>query len=229
MMINVLIDDDLRQMGVRENFHTTNLCLRPNSRIMVRMEGIMKKKLINTLLLTVVITIMMFTTTACSSKDDDLQDARANTVSSVATQQEATETAESTNTNVQDTDIQASNATEVEKLTVEVGDAEGAMTLEEWTKSDECIQFSEMMNEGLDGMTISFEVDNDIISMIFTMTEAIDIVEDAEETMNEYFASNAAIFEAIRDQLIDETGNQNTVLRLVYRNADDSDIFSMDF
>ena len=54
-------------------------------------------------------------------------------------------------------------------------------------------------------------------------------VEDAEEAMNMYFTSNAAIFEAIRDQLIDETGNENTVLRLIYKNFDDSEIFSMDF
>ena len=104
-----------------------------------------------------------------------------------------------------------------------------AMTLEKWIQSDECAEFSEMMNEGLDGMTISFEVNGDTLSMIFTMTEAIDVVEGADEEMNEFFTSNAVIFEAIRDQLIDETGNGNIVLRLIYRNADGSNIFSRDF
>lgn len=132
-----------------------------------------------------------------------------------------------------DIDAQESAAEEPEDSKKEKEDSKkaekGAMTLEKWIKSEECAEFSAMMNEGLDGMTISFEVHGDTLSMIFTMTEAIDVAENADEAMNEYFTSNAVIFEAIRDQLISETGNQNTVLRLIYRNADNTEIFSMDF
>jgi len=193
----------------------------------------MKKKIVKALLSAAVITTMLFSVTACGAKNDDIQDAGADAVSSVAAQQEDTEPAAATaaadGDDVQEstvTDTEEAATTDVEQLTVS---SNGDMTLEEWTKSDECAQFSEMMNAGLDGMVISFEVEGDTISMIFTMEEALDVAEDAEEAMNEYFTSNAAIFEAIRDQLISETGNENTVLRLIYRNADDSEIFSMDF
>lgn len=105
----------------------------------------------------------------------------------------------------------------------------GKITLEQWIKSDECAEFSAMMNEGLDGMTISFEVNGNTISMIFTLTESVDVAEGANDAMNEYFESNAVIFEAIRDQLVSETGNRDVVLKLVYRNADNSEIYSKEF
>lgn len=196
-------------------------------------EEDMKKKIVNALLSAAVFTAMLFSITACGSKSDDVQDAGANTASPAVTQQEAAEPAQSVvadNADAQETTTaDAGESTTADEEELNGAAADGAMTLEDWTKSAECTQFSEMMNEGLNGMTISFEVDGDTISMIFTMTETIDVVEDSEDAMNEYFTSNAAIFEAIRDQLIEETGNQNTVLRLVYRNADGSDIFSMDF
>ena len=196
----------------------------------------MKKKFVNGFALVAIITTMICSITACGSKNDDVQGMGADTVES-ATQQGPQELAESTTADMEESiaaEVQESTVAQTEESTIAdteeaEGVAAGAMTLEEWTRSEECAQFSELMNEGLDGMTISFEVDGDTISMIFTMTEAIDIAEDAEDAMNTYFTSNAAIFEAIRDQLIDETGNENTVLRLVYRNFDDSEIFSMDF
>ena len=192
----------------------------------------MKKKIVNVLLSVAVISTMLFSMTACGSKGSDVRDAGANTAEPAAQQQEAAEPAVD---NAQESTVEeeSSIADEEESTTEEIeaqnDAAQGSMTLEEWTKSDECAQFSDMMNQGLDGMVISFEVEGDTISMIFTMEEAIDVAEDAEEAMNEYFTSNAVIFEAIRDQLISETGNENTVLRLIYRNADDSEIFSMDF
>ena len=47
--------------------------------------------------------------------------------------------------------------------------------------------------------------------------------------MSELFSSNASLFESVRDELISETGNENTVLRIEYRNADDSVVYSQDF
>lgn len=103
------------------------------------------------------------------------------------------------------------------------------MSLEDWIASDECVQFLEIINKDLHDMTVSFEAEGDVISMICTMTEQIDIAEDAADTMSAYFSVNSDIFEAIRDQLIAETGNQNIVLELIYRNANGSDIFSQEF
>ena len=196
----------------------------------------MKKKLVNGFALVTMITTMICSVTACGSKNEDVQDMETGTVASV-TQEEAKEPAESTIADikestaaeVQESDMAVTEESAIADIEEDDAAADGAMTLEEWTKSEECAQFSELMNEGLDGMTISFEVAGDTISMIFTRTETIDVAEDAEEAMNMYFTSNAAIFEAIRDQLIDETGNENTVLRLIYKNFDDSEIFSMDF
>lgn len=187
----------------------------------------MKKKIVNVLLSSAVAVAMMFSVTACGSSSD-AQDTATDGV-------EATVAADAAESTVADEtvadDTAESTVAETETATEADTDAaaDGEMSLEDWVASDECQQFSEMMNEGLDGMTISFEVEGDVISMIFTMTEAIDVAEDAEEAMTAYFADNAAIFEAIRDQLIEETGNQNTVLKLVYRNADGSDIFSQEF
>ncbi len=192
----------------------------------------MKKKIVNVLLSMAVITAMLFSVTACGAKDDEVQDAGADTVASADTQQDDAELEVST---AVDDDVQEESTTEADTQDADAADAgepaaaSGDMTLEEWIASDECAQFSEMMNAGLEGMVISFEVEGDTISMIFTMEEALDVADDAQEAMNEYFTSNSVIFEAIRDQLISETGNENTVLKLVYRNADDSEIFSMDF
>ena len=186
----------------------------------------MKKKLVNGFALVTMITTMICSVTACGSKNEDVQDMETGTVASV-TQEEAKEPAESTIADikestaaeVQESDMAVTEESAIADIEEDDAAADGAMTLEEWTKSEECAQFSELMNE----------VAGDTISMIFTMTETIDVAEDAEEAMNMYFTSNAAIFEAIRDQLIDETGNENTVLRLIYKNFDDSEIFSMDF
>lgn len=181
----------------------------------------MKKKIVNVLLSSAIAASMMFSVTACGSSSD-AQDAAADTV-------ESTVEADAAESTVAD-DTAESTVAETETATeADTDAADGEMTLEAWVESDECAQFSEMMNDGLDGMTTSFEVEGDVISMIFTMTEAIDVVDGAEEAMSEYFSSNAAIFEAIRDELISETGNENTVLKLVYRNADGSDIFSQEF
>lgn len=193
----------------------------------------MKKKIVNVLLSSAVAVAMMFSVTACGSSSDaqdtatDGVEAAVAAESTVADETVADDAAEST---VAD-DTAESTVAETETATEADTDAaaDGEMTLEAWVESDECAQFSEMMNEGLDGMTISFEVEGDVISMIFTLTEAIDVVDGAEEAMTEYFTDNAAIFEAIRDQLIEETGNPSTVLKLVYRNADGSDIFSQEF
>lgn len=178
----------------------------------------MKKKIVNVLLSAAVITTMMFFVTACGSKADEVQNTAADAPAST----------------VQDT-VPESTVAETEESTVapEETDAvsDGQMSLEEWTKSDECIQFLDMMNEGMEeqGVKVFFEVDGDVISLVYQYTEQIEVADDAEEAMSELFTSNATLFESVRDELIDETGNENTVLKIAYRNADDSEIFSMDF
>ena len=178
----------------------------------------MKKKIVNVLLTVAVITSMMFSVTACGSKSDSAQNTTAD---APAAAQDAAEPA-----------APAEPATEeVQESTVADAADEGEMSLQEWTESDECIQFLEMMNEGMadQGVTIFFEVDGDVISLVYQYDEQIEVADNAEEAIGQLFDSNATLFESVRDELIDETGNKNTVLRIEYRNADDSVIYSQDF
>lgn len=176
----------------------------------------MKKKIVNGLLSAVVIASMMFSVTACGSKTDDAQNTVAD--APVSTAQDVAEPAEST-------------VAETQESTVADAADDGQMSLEEWTESDECKQFLEMMNEGMadQGVTVLFEVDGDVISLVYQYNEQIEVADDAEEAMSELFSSNASLFESVRDELINETGNENTVLRIEYRNADDSVVYSQDF
>ena len=68
-----------------------------------------------------------------------------------------------------------------------------------------------------------------MISLVYQYNEQIEVADNAEEAMSELFSSNASLFESVRDELISETGNENTVLRIEYRNADDSVVYSQDF
>lgn len=178
----------------------------------------MKKKIVNVLLSAVVIASMMFSVTACGSKTDDAQNTAADAPVSTAQAQDAAEPAEST-------------VAEVQESTVADAAADGQMSLQEWTESDECKQFLEMMNEGMadQGVKVFFEVDGDVISLVYQYDEQIEVADNAEEAMGELFSSNASLFESVRDELINETGNENTVLRIEYRNADDSVIYSQEF
>ena len=183
----------------------------------------MKKKIVNVLLSAAVITTMMFSVTACGSKANDAQNTAAD--APAATQQAADANAGVDNqaaadeTKTADADADKDDATD------------GQMSLQEWTESDECIQFLEMMNEGMadQGVSIFFEVDGDVIAMVYQYDEQIEVADNAEEAISQLFDSNATLFESVRDELIDETGNENTVLRIEYRNADDSVIYSQDF
>ena len=183
----------------------------------------MKKKVLNVLLSAAVITTMMFSVTACGSKADDAQNTAAD--APAAAQQAADVNAGADNqaaadeTKTADADADKDDATD------------GQMSLQEWTESDECIQFLEMMNEGMadQGVSIFFEVDGDVIAMVYQYDEQIEVADNAEEAISQLFDSNATLFESVRDELIDETGNENTVLRIEYRNADDSVIYSQDF
>ena len=46
--------------------------------------------------------------------------------------------------------------------------------------------------------------------------------------MGSVFAEFADVFETLRDGIIDETGNENVVLRVEYRTVDDSVIYSQE-
>lgn len=187
----------------------------------------MKKKIVNVLLSVAVISTMMFSVTACGSKANDAQNTGAD--APAATQQAADANAGADDKAAADETKAADVETDTQADADKDDAAEGQMSLEEWTKSDECEQFTKMMNEGMDGVSIFFEVDGDVIAMIYKYDEQVDVADGAEEAMAELFESNASLFEQMRDQLIEETGNENTVLKIAYRNADDSEIFSMDF
>lgn len=190
----------------------------------------MKKKIVNVLLSVAVVTAMMFSATACGSKTDDAQNTAAD--APAATQQAAD--ANAADAGAADTDeTKAADADENKDNADDNKDdaADGGMTLEEWTESDTCIQFLEMMNEGMadQGVSIFFEVDGDVIAMVYQYDEQVDVADNAEEAISQLFESNASLFESVRDALIDETGYEDTILRIEYRNADDSVIYSQDF
>lgn len=190
-----------------------------NTYLCMRRGFDMKKKIVNVLLSAAVIATMIFSVTACGAKADEVQDTAADTP--VATVQDDA-------ADVQESTTQAQESTAAPESTVA---AEGQMSLEEWTESEECKQFLDMMNEGMadQGVTVLFEVNGDVISLVYQYNEQIEVADNAEEAMAELFSSNASLFEAVRDELISETGNENTVLRIEYRNADDSVVYSQDF
>ena len=190
-----------------------------NTYLCMRRGFDMKKKIVNVLLSAAVIATMMFSVTACGAKTDEVQDTAADTPVSTVQDDVA---------DVQESTTQAQESTAAPESTVA---AEGQMSLEEWTESEECKQFLDMMNEGMadQGVTVLFEVDGDVISLVYQYNEQIEVADNAEEAMAELFSSNASLFEAVRDELISETGNENTVLRIEYRNADDSVVYSQDF
>lgn len=190
-----------------------------NTYLCMRRGFDMKKKIVNVLLSAAVIATMMFSVTACGAKTDEVQDTAADTPVSTVQDDVA---------DVQESTTQAQESTAAPESTVA---AEGQMSLEEWTESEECKQFLDMMNEGMadQGVTVLFEVDGDVISLVYQYNEQIEVADNAEEAMAELFSSNASLFESVRDELISETGNENTVLRIEYRNADDSVVYSQDF
>lgn len=191
----------------------------------------MKKKIVNVLLSVALVTAMMFSATACGSKTDDAQNTAAD--APAATQQAADANANAADAGAADTETKAADADENKDNADDNKDdaADGGMTLEEWTESDTCIQFLEMMNEGMadQGVSIFFEVDGDVIAMVYQYDEQIEVADDAEEQIGQLFDSNASLFESVRDALIEETGYEDTILRIEYRNADDSVIYSQDF
>lgn len=185
----------------------------------------MKKKMVNVLLSIAVITSMMFSVTACGSKSDSAQ----NTAADAPVQAQA-EADAPVQTKVE-ADAPAETKAEADADENKDDATDGAMSLEEWAESDTCTQFIDMMNEGMadQGVSIFFDVDGDVIALVYQYDEQIEVADGAEESMGQLFDSNASTFEMLRDEIIDETGNDNAVLRIEYRNADDSVIYSKDF
>lgn len=105
----------------------------------------------------------------------------------------------------------------------------GKKSLDSWVNSKAATTTVDYMNENLDGMTVAFEADGDVFSMVFTLDETIEVAEGAEEAMAQVFDTQKAQFESIRDELIKETGNSNVSVRVVYINGDGSEIFSTEF
>jgi len=195
----------------------------------------MKKKIVNVLLSVAVITTMMFSVTACGSKTDDAQNTAADAPAATQQAADADADAKAADADADANETKAADADADANETKAADDnkddaAEGKMTLDEWTETDECKQFIDAMNEGVEeNVSIFFEVDGDVISMVYQYDEQIEVAEGAEEAMGQLFESYGSIFEQVRDEIINETGNENTVLRLEYRNADDSVIYSQDF
>ena len=105
----------------------------------------------------------------------------------------------------------------------------GKKSLDSWVDSAAATTTVNYMNENLDGMTVAFEADGDVFSMVFTFDETIEVAEGAEEAMAQIFEEQKSQFEPIREELIKATGNSNIVVRVVYNNGDGTEIFSQEF
>lgn len=175
----------------------------------------MKKKIVNVLLSAAVITTMMFSVTACGSKS--AADTSANVVQDAAASTESKSAAAPAESTVAES---------------EAPEADGAMALEEWTKSDDCAEFIKMMNEGEEDATFSIEADGDVLCLVYTYNEQLEVEDGAEDAIKEaidtMFGSFETLFAEIRDELVEETGNENMVLRFEYRNADGTVLYSKD-
>ncbi|MBD5452159.1 MAG: DUF4854 domain-containing protein [Lachnospiraceae bacterium] len=208
----------------------------------------MKKKIINVLLSAAVITTMMFSVTACGSKADDAQNTAAD--APVETQAAADANANAAEAKTADTPVETQAAADTdanaadEAKTADADEqkddaADGVMSLEEWIESDDCVEFLEMMNEDMDdeGISVFFEADGDVITFVWKYDEEYgvlaDLDDDNKEMLDEFMGSMvdsvADIIEELRDEIIEQTGNENVVLTLEFRDIDDLVIYSQDF
>lgn len=184
----------------------------------------MKKKIVNAVLSVAVVTSMMFAVTACGSKDN------ANTKDVSVVNEENKDVEENKEAPTAAKDAEAESTTEAESSEAASSEeAAGNITLNDWIFSDEAVAVVDYLNANLDGMSVGFEADGDVFSMVFTMDEVIDVADDAEEAMKTLFDSQASMFESIRDQLIEQTGNPNVSVRIVYLNGDGSEVYSQEF
>lgn len=190
----------------------------------------MKKNIANVILSVAVVTAMMFSATACGTKNDDARSAAAD--APAATQRTADANAVST-AETKDADVAETKDTKETKDADKNKDdaSDKTMTLEEWTKTDECAGILKEMKEDITAgqdVEVFFEVEGDKISMVFRYGLQS---EGAGEEIAELFKNKTytAVFEQIRDYFIEVTGNQNVVFEIAYRNADNSEIFSKKF
>ncbi len=98
-----------------------------------------------------------------------------------------------------------------------------------WVTSDEAVEFTDAMNASLDGMSLKLEADGNTLAMIITFDDVIELAEGVEENMEQAFESQAATFEALRDQLVKSTGNKDAKVRVSYVNGDGTEIYSKEF
>ena len=178
----------------------------------------MKKKIVIVVLSVAVVTSMMFSVTACGSNAETADTTAESTVAeSVA---EESTVAEAT------TEEATTEATTTEDSTSEEATD---LTLDAWVNSEEATTVVDYMNANLQGQSVAFEADGDVFSMVFTLDETMEVADGAQEAMSQLFESQKTMFESIRDQLIEETGNSNISVRVVYINGDGSEIFSTEF
>lgn len=179
----------------------------------------MKKKIVNVVLSVAVVTSMMFSVTACGSNAETADTAAVESTVAESVAEEST-VAEATTEEVT-----------TEEVTTEEATTEDAtdLTLDAWVNSEEATTVVDYMNENLQGQSVAFEADGDVFSMVFTLEETMEVADGAQEAMSQLFESQKTMFESIRDQLIEETGNSNISVRVVYINGDGSEIFSTEF
>lgn len=174
----------------------------------------MKKKIVNVVLSVAVVTSMMFSVTACGSNAETADTAAVESTVAESVAEEST-VAEATTEDVTTEEATTEDATD--------------LTLDAWVNSEEATTVVDYMNENLQGQSVAFEADGDVFSMVFTLEETMEVADGAQEAMSQLFESQKTMFESIRDQLIEETGNSNISVRVVYINGDGSEIFSTEF
>lgn len=191
----------------------------------------MKKNIANAILSVAVVTAMMFSATACGAKNDDARSVTAD--APAATQRTADANAVNT-AETKDADVAETRDTKETKDADKNKDdtSDKTMTLEEWTKTDVCAGILKEMKEDVtvgQDVEVFFEVEGDEISMVFRY--GLQSPKGAGEEIAQLFKNKTytAVFEQIHDYFIEVTGNQDVVFEIVYRNADNSEIFSKKF
>lgn len=172
----------------------------------------MKKKIVNLVLSAAVITSMMFAMTACGSKDEPAADTSAS------------------RTTVEDTATPASTAEAAKEDEKKEEESKG-MSLQEWLdQGSNASDMDSVVKElSSDELAVSYKVDGDTFVLVYTFSDTVEIDDAGKASMESEFEAQSAVFENMRDALIEETDNQNIKIRMEYINGDGSELFTYEF
>lgn len=183
----------------------------------------MKKNLSNLLAVSLV-AAMAFTFTGCGAKKEAPAETAA-VSTEAATEEAVTEEAA--------TEEAATEEVVTEEATTE--ESSGADTLKAFVETPEIQEAMASVSESQDDMSIELKVEgDDTVVMSLSYKEQLDLSdESSKEIMLSVFESQMAaqesMFTEMRDQIVEETGMDDVIVRIEYLNADGSEIYSQEY